>query len=172
MLNIVKSSGGAVTFKLAAEISAKISSEVMSRVYEQVNPDALGQDFRDLSVATKYCELLHKRSRNLRPGAIKRLVHDYPSHDFVIDAEEAKEIFERLEPPSAALYHLMAQRAADIFIPKSARMARLTGRLSIMKKQALKGSRERPMMQIVQGKPQVETPMERRQRRDALLTYE
>jgi hypothetical protein len=110
MLNIIRNSSGAVTFRLAADISDKMSSEVMSRVYEQINPDALGQDFRDLSVATKYCELLNRRSKNLKTGAIKRLVHNYPSHDFVIDAEEAKEIFERLEFPTPTLYMMILNR--------------------------------------------------------------
>jgi hypothetical protein len=119
MLNIVTSSKGAISFKTAADVSTKVSSEVMSTIYSQVNPDALGQDFRDLEVATKYCERLNRRFANLRAGAIKRLVHDYPSHDFVIDAEEAREIFVRLLFPPRSLFDLMKARAQDMLAIRS-----------------------------------------------------
>ncbi len=93
MLGITSHSYGNVSFKVAADISAKMSAEIMSKIYEQINPDSLGQDFRDLSVATNYCERLAKWSKNITSEGIRRLVHDYPSHDFVIDSEESKEIF-------------------------------------------------------------------------------
>ncbi|WP_163006001.1 SDH family Clp fold serine proteinase [Methylobacterium brachiatum] len=119
MLSIVNSSKGAVSFKTAADISTKVSSEVMSVIYNQINPEALGQDFRDLEVATKYCERLNRRFANLRTGAIKRLVHDYPSHDFVIDGEEAREIFVRLSLPPPSLLNLMVRRAQDTLALRS-----------------------------------------------------
>ncbi len=93
MLGITSHSYGNVSFKVAADISARMATDIMSKIYEQINPDSLGQDFRDLSVATSYCERLAKWSKNITAEGIKRLVHEYPSHDFVIDSEESKEIF-------------------------------------------------------------------------------
>jgi hypothetical protein len=118
MYSIISHSRGSVSFKLAAEISAKLTAEVMSSIYAQINPEALGQDFMDLKVAQEYCERLNKRSKNLKDGAIHRLVYDYPTHDFVIDFEEATEIFERVEPPTATLLELLKSRMSDMFTPR------------------------------------------------------
>jgi hypothetical protein len=72
----------------------------------------------DLNVAKKYCERLNKRSGNLKYGAIDRLVYEYPTHDFVIDFEEAKELFEHVELPTATLIKLMEARMAAVFRPR------------------------------------------------------
>ena len=93
----------------------------MSKIYEQINPDSLGQDFRDLSVATKYSERLSKRSCNIKDDGIRRLVNEYPSHDFVIDVEEAKEIFNNVELPSGTLYKLMVQNLKDLIEPNDSK---------------------------------------------------
>lgn len=103
-VNIVTRSGNLVSFKLASEIAAKAASDMMSNIYSQINPVALGQDIRDLSVASAYCERLNRKYNNVRPDAIRKLVHEYPTHDFVIDNEEAKELFNRIELPSPRLY--------------------------------------------------------------------
>lgn len=118
VVEIISGSGGAVSFKLAADISARMSAQLMSKIYEQINPDALGQDARDLNIATEYCKRLNKRGKNIRSEAIERLVHGYPSHDFVIDLEEAQEIFQRVEKPSQALYDIMKSRAEDMIVPR------------------------------------------------------
>jgi Serine dehydrogenase proteinase len=119
MTRIVTQSGGAVSFRLAADISGRMASELMSNIYGQINPEALGQDFRDLNVAYKYCERLNKRFGNLKPKAIDRLVYEYPSHDFVIDLQEAKEIFERAELPTPSLIQLMRTHGKDVLVPRT-----------------------------------------------------
>lgn len=118
VLEIIRGSGGAVSFRLAADISARMSAQLMSKIYEQINPDALGQDARDLNIATEYCKRLNKRGNNIRAEAIERLVHGYPSHDFVIDLEEAQEIFLRVEKPSQSLYDIMKSRPDDMIVPR------------------------------------------------------
>jgi len=118
MYSIISHSRGSVSFKLAAEISAKMTAEVMSSIYAQINPEALGQDFMDLNVAKEYCDRLNKHSKNLKDGAIHRLVYDYPTHDFVIDFEEAKEIFENVELPTATLLGLLRSRMTDMLTPR------------------------------------------------------
>jgi len=118
MYAITAQSRGAVSFKLAAEIAGKISAEMMSKIYAQVNPEALGQDFMDLAVAAEYCKRLERNSQNLKPGAIHRLVYEYPSHDFVIDAQEAQEIFINIDPPGATILRYIKDRAADAMKPR------------------------------------------------------
>lgn len=118
MLKIINNSYGNVSLKVAADISARVSGEIMSKIYEQIHPDSLGQDFRDLSVATKYCERLAKWSKNISDSGIKRLVHDYPSHDFVIDSEEAKEIFQKVDLPTPTLVRLLRENLDCLLEPR------------------------------------------------------
>ncbi|MEO3475761.1 hypothetical protein AAFN86_28175 [Roseomonas sp. CAU 1739] len=123
MMQIISSSGGSVSFKAAADVAARTTAKVMGRIYEQVNPDMLGQDFRDLNVAMKYGERLNRRYKNLKPNGLRRLVHDYPAHDFVIDHEEAKEIFERVSLPTSSIWRFLEARMADMMMVKPAQSA-------------------------------------------------
>lgn len=119
MIEIIGSSQGAVSFRLASDISARTTARLMSKIYEQVNPDALGQDFRDLNVAEKYGERLNMKYHNLKSDGIKRLVYEYPSHDFVIDLEEAREVYERASLPTPTLVNILKARTGDLMTPKS-----------------------------------------------------
>lgn len=118
MLSTINRSRGSVSFRTAAEISAKMTAEIMASIYSQINPELLGQDFMDLNVAKEYCERLNKRTRSLKPGAIKRLVYEYPTHDFVIDFEEATELFHNVAVPTQTLIDVMTARMADMLRPK------------------------------------------------------
>lgn len=119
MQEIKRRSGNNISFKLAAELAGDVTNGLMSSIYCQIHPDVLGKDFRDLSVATKYGERLDRKFANLRPGAIHRLVHDYPSHDFVIDYAEAEEIFKNAELASDELLELMGRKQAALMSPKT-----------------------------------------------------
>jgi len=118
MIRIVEASRGAVSFRVAADIAAKMAAQIMSGIYGQINPESLGQDFMDLNIAKEYCQRLNKRSQNLRPGAIQRLVYEYPTHDFVIDFEEAKELFHNVSHPTQTLIDLIKERA-DMLQPRT-----------------------------------------------------
>jgi hypothetical protein len=118
MTEIINRSGTAVSFRTAADVASRVSSRLMSKIYEQINPDALGQDYRDLNIALHYGKRLNRKFSNLKKDALERLVYEYPSHDFVIDLEEAKELFQRVELPTPTLMKLVSARALDCLIPK------------------------------------------------------
>lgn len=119
MQGIKVRSGNNVSFKLAAELAGDVTNGLMSSIYCQIHPDVLGKDFRDLSVATKYGERLDRKFGNLRQDAIYRLVHEYPSHDFVIDYDEAEEIFKHAELASEELMELMGRKQASLMSPRT-----------------------------------------------------
>lgn len=119
MTEIISRSGTAVSFRAAADVAAGISSRMMAPIYEQINPEALGQDHRDLRIAVHYGERLNRKFKNLKKGALQRLVYDYPSHDFVIDLEETRELFERVDIATPALMKIVNARVMDVLIPKS-----------------------------------------------------
>lgn len=107
MFGITVKSGGNVSFKLASELSATMASTMMAPVYGQINPEIVGSENRDLDVAFHYGCRLATKSGNASHIAVHRLVHDYPSHDFIIDADEARDLFHNVNYPSENLYGLV-----------------------------------------------------------------
>lgn len=107
MLEIKRRSYDQISFKLAAEVSSKMTGELMSGVFGQISPDIVGSDYRDLQVALHYGIRLAGYSQNASPSSVRRLVEYYPSHDFVIDDEEASTLFYDTELPSENLYSLI-----------------------------------------------------------------
>lgn len=119
MLNI-KKTGETVTFKLATDIAAKITSEIMKSVYSHVSLEEIGEDAMNLRVAQEYCVRLCKNFGNLKPGAIQRLVHEYPSHDFVIDRDEARELFVRVSSLDTVSFNAFRAYLDEILTPQKA----------------------------------------------------
>ena len=119
VFDITRRSSGSISFRLASDIAVKATVGCMSPIYDKINPDALGQDLRDLNVAMEYCKRLSGRSKNLRPDAIMKLVHGYPSHDFVIDYDEAKVIFLAVSRTTPSLRALIQSRTSDMMTPRS-----------------------------------------------------
>lgn len=72
-----------------------LMSSIVSNLYQRFDADELGVDSRSLSVGEQYALRLLRRA-NYDEDKIQdiahRLVWEYPSHDFLIDWREAKEI--------------------------------------------------------------------------------
>ncbi len=85
--------------KMAAEIATNLTTGLLTPVFEQIDPMRLGEMERSMKVAVDYGQRLDVG--NLRPNALTRLLSDYASHGFIIDGDEAEEIFYRVEiaPP-------------------------------------------------------------------------
>lgn len=97
----LKSDAGLST-RMAAEIASKLATGLFSPVYSQVDPVRLGELQRSIEVAYAYGQRLSKKSGNLKAGALNRLVSQYPSHGFVIDRSEAKDLFNNVRSPADA----------------------------------------------------------------------
>ena len=93
MLSIKNKSGNSISFKLSAEIASQITCDLMKPIYEQLNPQIIGSDYRKLHTATQYGKRLAGISKNVEIGAIERLVSGYHDHGFVIDYKEASDLF-------------------------------------------------------------------------------
>jgi hypothetical protein len=102
LLNITVNSHGLISFKLASEVAAGMAAQMMAPVYGQLNPDIIGSDHRDTNIALEYGTRLALMSKNTTHQAVRRLVRDYPSHDFIIDDIEARELLKRIEKPAKA----------------------------------------------------------------------
>lgn len=88
-----------LTTKTAAEIASKLAVGLYQPIMEQLDPMRIGEMDRAVSIVSAYGERLMRKGKNVKDGALSRLVVGYPSHSFVIDREEAKELFKVVEDP-------------------------------------------------------------------------
>ncbi|WP_413923914.1 SDH family Clp fold serine proteinase [Candidatus Accumulibacter phosphatis] len=85
--------GGGISTRMAAEIASKLVTGLFGPVYGQIDPIRVAEMQRAIEIAYAYGERLSSASKNLKTDALSRLVSNYPSHSFVIDRKEAREIF-------------------------------------------------------------------------------
>jgi hypothetical protein len=79
--------------RLAGEFAANVAIGVTAPLYNQIDPNRLGEMQRAMRIAHDYGQRLHEHTRSLQPGALNRLVAGYPAHGFVIDRKEAATLF-------------------------------------------------------------------------------
>ncbi len=114
MLGIKVKSRHTVSLEVASRIAAQIATGVMTPVYAQINPEALGNDLRDLNVARAYGDRLVGHGKNAERETVMRLVEGYPTHGFIIDKAEAAHMFKKVVEPSPKLISLV--RALGFYV--------------------------------------------------------
>lgn len=87
-IQLKEHSGYTITTKTASEISATLSVGLLSPISQQLDPLKLGEVQRAISIALQYG---HRICR-LNKSAIDTFISKYPTHSFVIDYEELKEV--------------------------------------------------------------------------------
>lgn len=109
-LRLKTGSSGLITLKTATEIASDLVAKILEPISAQIDPFRIGENDLAMRVARDYGERLADRSRNTRDRqSLGRLVNAYPSHDFVIDREEAATLFSHVEKPDAAFEVLAHQ---------------------------------------------------------------
>jgi len=89
-LGLKRRSKNSITTRTAAEICSKLSVGLISPISAQIDPVKLGEIQRAIKIAEKYgTRLLRGHNRDI----ISKLIVGYPSHGFVIDFDEAKDLF-------------------------------------------------------------------------------
>jgi hypothetical protein len=93
---LIITSGGAISTKTAADIAASITVGLLSPITEQIDPIKAGEMARAVKIVSEYGQKLGASS-----DKINALTRNYSSHTFVIDFEEAREIFgdDVISPP-------------------------------------------------------------------------
>ncbi|MBP1873569.1 hypothetical protein J2Z19_003284 [Ensifer adhaerens] len=117
MLSIKQRSADNISFPIASEVAGDMASKVMSPIFQQISPSILGSDYRDLRVAIEYGNRLAFHSENISPVAVKFLTEQYPSHDFIIDKQEAESLFVDVEGPKPELWGLIKHLKDFVFVP-------------------------------------------------------
>jgi hypothetical protein len=97
-MDIRYGSNGQISTKLAAELATNISTTVHGKIYEQIDPVQLGALERAMMIAHEYGKRL--KSSNVKNDALDRLASGYSSHSFVIDINEARQLFDNVREPT------------------------------------------------------------------------
>ncbi|MBR2960926.1 MAG: hypothetical protein IKC44_05150 [Burkholderiaceae bacterium] len=85
--------GTKISTRLAGDLAAQLTSNVAAPLYSQIDPQRVAEMQRAMSIALKYGNMLAEKSKNLKKDSLHRLVTDYPTHSFVIDKDEAANLF-------------------------------------------------------------------------------
>jgi hypothetical protein len=97
-----------LTTKTASEIAATMTIGLFEPIYSQIDPIRLGEIDRFTKVSLQYGAKLD--NGNLKEDAVERLVAGYPSHSFVIDRRESKELFKNVDEPDEKYRALSVSR--------------------------------------------------------------
>jgi len=93
---IISSSGGVVSFQTASHCASEIVASLYGPIFGRIDPEEVGSRARAMRLGEDYGIRLNQKFQNLRDGALTHLSQSYSSHGFVIDANEACALFERV----------------------------------------------------------------------------
>lgn len=99
---IVSNTGGVISYQTASHSAAELVSALYAPIFGRIDPEEVGSRTRSMQIGNHYGDRLNARYQNLKEGAVQYLVQTFPSHGFVIDYEEACEIFERVREAAQA----------------------------------------------------------------------
>ncbi|MHB8327841.1 MAG: SDH family Clp fold serine proteinase [bacterium] len=99
-LNLKSRSGGRITLKTATDLASKLAIGTMTPIIAQIDPIHVGEVSRAMNIGLEYGKRLSKFSKNSNEDTLQQLTNAYPSHEFVIDREEAKTMFNKVREPA------------------------------------------------------------------------
>ena len=109
-------SGGKITSRMASQIATEMTTGLLAPLYGQVDPLHIGEAARAMSIAGHYGMRLLTKGGNIESDGLEFITSEYPSHGFVIDREEASNLFQNVREPTLKEAHLaekLDKRALD-----------------------------------------------------------
>lgn len=105
--------GSKLSTRIATDIACKLTTGTYRSIYQQIDPMRLGETQRKIVIANEYGERL--ASQNVKEDTVADLVAKYPSHGFVIDREQAQDLFHKVRRPDDDELVLLATLPAFVF---------------------------------------------------------
>ena len=93
-------SDGDISLKTAMDVATAMTTGLFTPLYSQVDPLLVGEAGRAMSIGSAYGQRLLRYGKNILPAELQKLITGYPYHGFVIDREEASELFRTVRQPS------------------------------------------------------------------------
>ncbi|MBX3434445.1 MAG: hypothetical protein KF847_14080 [Pirellulales bacterium] len=97
-LNLRERSQGQIATRTAAELAVELAVGSFKPIYEQFDPMRLGENERSVAIARAYGNRI--KTENVKDDSIEALIKGYPSHGFVIDRDEAGQLFNCVRSPT------------------------------------------------------------------------
>jgi hypothetical protein len=129
-LDLRVGSGTQITTKDALKNATKLVCGLLAPIYQQISPLSLGEAARSNLVALHYGNRLASARNAMHPEGLAKLISGYPSHGFVIDRDEARELFmnvngleswdEFIGPLLRKKYEQLADRTSPLIVCLSA----------------------------------------------------
>lgn len=110
-----------VQTKIASQLAETLTTSISSPILSKIDPITLGEHQRAMQIGFEYGMRLSNLSKNLRDGALEKLISGYPDHSFVIDRREAREIlFKNVSYPDESMkiiydWYWLAYNAHGLF---------------------------------------------------------
>ncbi|WP_308924262.1 hypothetical protein [Janthinobacterium sp. J1-1] len=92
--------GAGLSTKIASEIASGLVIGLYEPLFAQVDPVKLGEMNAALQIARHYGERLDSKSKSLIEHSLNKLIMGYPTHGFVIDRSEARQLFKDVTKPN------------------------------------------------------------------------
>lgn len=112
LVDLTKNAG--LSTRVASDISTRLTTGLFEPIFAQIDPMKLAEMQRATEIAFAYGNRLNEKSKNLRAAGLAALVTSYPSHSFVIDRKEAKNIFINVQQPVDLLAELSSALHAEM----------------------------------------------------------
>lgn len=96
VVDIIGNSGGIVSFHTASRSASDMVGALYGPIFSKFDPEEVGSRARAMRIGEDYGKRLNEKFRNLKPRSLQVLAQTYSSHGFVIDMDEASELFERV----------------------------------------------------------------------------
>lgn len=92
-LTLKRRGRGSITLRTAAEVATKLTTGLFTSIYQQIDPKHVGEAGRAMAIAYQYGVRLRRKSKNFTLETLEQIVSGYPSHGFVIDRQEMRNLF-------------------------------------------------------------------------------
>lgn len=92
-LNLNFRSENRIALNTAMDVASKLATDLFAPLLAKLDPIDVGERARESAVAREYGRRLLEHSKNMELDKLTTLIQGYPSHSFVIDRVEAKQLF-------------------------------------------------------------------------------
>jgi len=119
--------GGLLRTDTVVLLSAIATAALLQPITAQISLTNMAQEYRLRTLTEAYARRLSQHARNLRDGAIERLLQEYASQ-FIVDLAEARTLFEHVEAPSAQLADVLSLLGDQVYTQRQAAFVKMIGR--------------------------------------------
>lgn len=103
---ILRRTGNKMKLHDAIKLAIEFSGNTSGCLYNQIHPKTISENARSLEIGERYGVKILVRymgwENEKAIAVVRKLVYDYPSHEFIIDSEELKELGFVVEEPQGA----------------------------------------------------------------------